>query len=57
MEQLCDQLLDKSEIKLRDLILVKYNGGDDDTLSNLFCFSVQLPRIPKFVKYYPKALY
>lgn len=40
MEQLCDQLLDKSEVKLRDLLLVKYNG-EDDSASNLLCFSVQ----------------
>lgn len=43
MELLCDQLLDKSEIKLRDLILVKYNG-EDDTSSNLLCFSVQFAK-------------
>ena len=43
MEQLCDQLLDKSEIKLRDLILVKCSG-EEDTSSNLLCFSVQFAK-------------
>lgn len=46
MESLCDQLLDKSEIKLRDLILVKYNN-EDDTSSNLLCFSVQFAKNPE----------
>jgi exocyst complex component 4 len=43
MEQLCDQLLDKSEVKLRDLILVK-SCGDDESSSNLLCFSVQFAK-------------
>ena len=46
MEQLCDQLLDKSEVKLRDLILVKYSG-EDDSSSNLLCFSVQFAKNPE----------
>ena len=46
MELLCDQLLDKSEIKLRDLILVKYSG-EDDASSNLLCFSVQFAKNPE----------
>lgn len=46
MEQLCDQLLDKSEIKLRDLILVKYSG-EEDAASNLLCFSVQFAKNPE----------
>lgn len=45
MEQLCDQLLDKSETKLRDLILVKYSG-EEDSSSNLLCFSVQFAKNP-----------
>lgn len=46
MEQLCDQLLDKSETKLRDLILVKYSG-EEDASSNLLCFSVQFAKNPE----------
>lgn len=43
MEQLCDQLLDKSEVKLRDLILAKFSA-EEDLASNLLCLSVQLAR-------------
>lgn len=46
MEQLCDQLLDKSEVTLRDLILVKYSG-EEDSASNLLCFSVQFAKNPE----------
>lgn len=46
MEQLCDQLLDKSEVKLRDLILVKFSG-EEDSSSNLLCFSVLFAKNPE----------
>ena len=46
MKHLCDQLLDKSEIKLRDLILVKFSG-EEDSSSNLLCFSVQFAKNPE----------
>lgn len=47
MEQLCDQLLDKSELRLRDLILAKYAADDDATAANSLCLSVQFAKHPE----------
>jgi exocyst complex component 4 len=43
LESLMEQLLDKSEIKLRDLILAK-SSGEDDLSSTVLCLSVQLAK-------------
>ncbi len=47
MEQLCDQLLDKSELRLRDLILAKFCAEDDASTTNSLCLSVQFAKHPE----------